>query len=42
MAEPACAAKCKGVFPSLSDLLTSIPGKCRNSSKKLVRFVEHT
>lgn len=42
MFQPACAAKCKGVFPSLSDLSTSIPGKCKNSSKKLVRLVEHT
>jgi len=38
--KPACAAKCSAEFPSLSGLLTSMPGKCRNSSKKFVRFVE--
>lgn len=37
---PACAAKCKAELPSLSGLLTSMPGRWRNSSRKFVRFVE--
>lgn len=37
---PACAAKWRAEFPSLSGLLTSMPGRCKKSSRKLVRFVE--
>lgn len=38
--EPACAAKWSAELPSLSGLLTSMPGKWRKSSRKFVRFVE--